>query len=430
MTDRLNPTGRSKTLEQTNDAVSCWSAAARGRPEWVLWGKAQPGEDQPAPAHPLLCHMLDVALVARRMLEDVSPRAAVRRLTETMQLPWEHTLSWITFFVALHDLGKASPAFQVKAPPMWPALNAIGFDLDPPQNPRYHGAIGVQWIAEALHGCGVDRLASVRFARAVAAHHGQFPSNAEALDPASGREAGRHPAWSNARREIVTALARVLGTQHAPTPSTRAANDHAFILLVAGLTAVADWIGSMSEVFTYQFPPDALEEYLDTAALRADQALERAAMGPPFPGSTRSFAELFAGFGFGQPWPLHQTAERVCTELDGPALIIVEAPMGEGKTEAALLIAEHSAHRNGHSGFFVGLPTQATANQMLGRVERFLERAHSGIRANLQLAHGGAALVERYQCLIRGYTTLTTRAASAQSVGSSTRSVRCSLRMQ
>src|SRR5262245_56859103 len=124
-------------------------------------------------------------------------------------------------------------------------------------------------------------------------------------------------------------------------------------------------------------------------------------MGPPFPGSARAFAQLFSGFGFGQPWPLNQTAERVAMELNESALVIVEAPMGEGKTEAALLIAEHSARRNGHSGLFIGLPTQATANQMLGRVELFLASARPGVRSNLHLAHGGAAVVERYARLIQ-----------------------------
>ncbi len=383
------------------NAVARWSTAAGGRPEWALWGKAKPGEVQSVPAHPLLCHMLDVALVARRMLDDIVPRSAVRRIAETTRTGRDDALAWVTFLVALHDLGKASPAFQIKALAMRPALDAIGFDLDPPGTPRYHGDIGVLWIAEELRRFGIDHLASIRLARAVAAHHGEFPPDAIALNSPGGREAGRHPAWSSARREIVAALGRILGAEDASPPAAQAANDHAFILLLAGLTAVADWIGSMAEVFKYEFPPDQLEIYARTAARRAGEALDRAAMGAPFQGSTRSFAELFAGFGFEQSWPLHQTAERICGELDRPALIIIEAPMGEGKTEAALLIAEHSASRNGHSGLFVGLPTQATANQMLGRVERFLEHAHPGVRANLQLTHGGAAVVERYACLIR-----------------------------
>ncbi len=388
--------------EAVSQTVMRWSAATEGRPEWALWGKARPGELQMAPAHPLLCHMLDVALVARCLLERVVPPSTGRRLAESLCLAPDDAVAWLAFLVALHDLGKASPGFQCKAEEMRPALDAAGFDLDPLRASRYHGDIGVQWIAEALQRHGIEHLASIRFARAVAAHHGEFPPDVIALDQAGAREAGRSPAWSNARAQIAADLFRVLSVSGRPLPAKQSAGDHAFIVLLAGLTAVADWIGSMAEVFAYEFPSLTLEDYAPLAASRASEALERAAMGGPFPGSVRGFGELFAGFGFGEPWPLHEAAERICRVTDWPALIIIEAAMGEGKTEAALLIAEQAASRNGHSGFFVGLPTQATANQMLSRVEQFLTRAHPGVRANLHLTHGGAAVAEQYAQLIRG----------------------------
>jgi len=386
-------------VEEEN--VERWREAVGNRPEWALWGKAQPGETTGSPAHPLLCHMLDVAFVARRMLEEVVPRCTVARLSDTLQVGLDGALAWLPFLVALHDLGKASPGFQMKAPAMRPVLLSVGFDLDPPDPCRYHGDIGVLWIAEVLQSVGFDHVTSTRLARAVAAHHGEFPKDAVALEQPGGREAGRNAAWSAARRDLSAVLARVLLREERNLPATDAVNDHGFVVLLAGLTSVADWIGSMAEVFAYEYPLSSLEDYAPVAAERAAQGLERAGMGAPFPGSLRSFAELFAGFGFRRPWPLHQIAERVAVELSRPALIIVEAPMGEGKTEAALLIAEQSAARNGHSGLFVGLPTQATANQMLGRVQRFLEQAHPDVPANLQLAHGGAAIVERYEKLIR-----------------------------
>lgn len=374
-----------------------WISAAQGRPEWSLWGKARPGIEQAAPAHPLICHMLDVGMVARRMLEYAVPRSTRRHLAEKLHMSDQDASAWIGFLVSLHDLGKASPAFQAKAPSMRPALEAVALDLDSPGSSRFHGEIGVQWIAQALEHAGLDRVAGWKYGRAVAAHHGEFPPDAVAGDRPGPREAGRAPAWSAARRRIADELARIMGLRAVPSPPSEAAASHALIVLLAGLTAVADWIGSIAEVFIYEFPPHSLDSYAPVARKRAEEALERAAMGPPFPGSERTFTELF---GFEQPFPLHRAVERVCAKLEGPALVIVEAPMGEGKTEAALLIAEHAAGRNGHSGLFVGLPTQATANQMLGRVHRFLERAHPGTPANLHLAHGGAGAVERYRRLI------------------------------
>src|SRR5690606_21306084 len=79
-------------------------------------------------------------------------------------------------------------------------------------------------------------------------------------------------------------------------------------------------------------------------------------------------------------------------------ILIVESTMGDGKTEAALLVTESLAPRLGHRGFFIGLPTQATSNQMLGRVEKFLRRVGRG-SINLHLVHGDAGLSEQYQRL-------------------------------
>jgi CRISPR-associated endonuclease/helicase Cas3 len=84
--------------------------------------------------------------------------------------------------------------------------------------------------------------------------------------------------------------------------------------------------------------------------------------------------------------------------LDGASLIVVEAPMGEGKTEAALLLYETLAAR-GATGLYFALPTQATSNQILGRVQRFLESAYPGEVHELHLVHGDAGLSERYERL-------------------------------
>jgi hypothetical protein len=62
--------------------------------------------------------------------------------------------------------------------------------------------------------------------------------------------------------------------------------------------------------------------------------------------------------------------------LSEPAAILIEAPMGEGKTEAALLLADRLAAAAGQRGFYFGLPTQATSNQLFTRVCEFLDQRY------------------------------------------------------
>jgi CRISPR-associated endonuclease/helicase Cas3 len=92
---------------------------------------------------------------------------------------------------------------------------------------------------------------------------------------------------------------------------------------------------------------------------------------------------------------------------------VVEAPMGEGKTEAALLLFDALAAR-GAEGLYFALPTQATANQILGRVEAYLARSFPGEVHGLHLVHGGAGISGRYE-------TLKDRAFSVRSVGDAAR---------
>jgi CRISPR-associated helicase Cas3 len=92
-------------------------------------------------------------------------------------------------------------------------------------------------------------------------------------------------------------------------------------------------------------------------------------------------------------------AVEAARAMGGAGLLIVEAPMGSGKTEAALLAAEVLAHESGAQGCFVALPTQATTDAMFGRVRSWLDRVPGG--ATLALAHGKAHLNDDYRGLVR-----------------------------
>ena len=100
--------------------------------------------------------------------------------------------------------------------------------------------------------------------------------------------------------------------------------------------------------------------------------------------------------------PLQVEVEGLAATLDGPALFIIEAPMGEGKTEAALLLAQALAFAVGYGGFYFALPTQATANQMLERLVAFLAGSLGTGTVNLQLMHGAAWLNPTAQQLRAG----------------------------
>lgn len=73
-----------------------------------------------------------------------------------------------------------------------------------------------------------------------------------------------------------------------------------------------------------------------------------------------------------------------------PGLFILEAPMGIGKTEAALAAAEILSAKCEKTGLFFGLPTQATANGIFERVARWAEQQSRDSVHGIGLVHGNA----------------------------------------
>jgi CRISPR-associated endonuclease/helicase Cas3 len=165
------------------------------------------------------------------------------------------------------------------------------------------------------------------------------------------------------------------------------------VIALAGLTAVADWLGSDASVFTYAQTPVSFDTYRTCSRERAELILDRAGWQRPREATPRTFEELFPGY---VPRSLQTELATALEQTHAPCLVIIESTMGDGKTEAALLVAESLAPRAGQAGLYVGLPTQATSNQMLGRVERFLDSTALG-RTNLHLVHGDAALSDQYR---------------------------------
>lgn len=103
-----------------------------------------------------------------------------------------------------------------------------------------------------------------------------------------------------------------------------------------------------------------------------------------------------------QPRPVQKAAYDAVTRAQDPRLLVIEAPMGEGKTEAALAAAEMLARRTGRGGVCVALPTMATTDAMFSRVISWLhhlptiEEDDDSLSKTVYLAHGNAALNQQF----------------------------------
>ncbi len=129
----------------------------------------------------------------------------------------------------------------------------------------------------------------------------------------------------------------------------------------------------------------------------ADQALDAIGWEPrtPLSPEPKSFEQVF-GFA---PRPLQQAVADALADVKEPAILLVEAPMGEGKTEAAFFAHLELQRRFGHRGLYVALPTKATGNAMFKRTLKFLRHQGTDRKLDLQLLHGATLLNDTFQNL-------------------------------
>jgi CRISPR-associated helicase Cas3 len=198
-----------------------------------------------------------------------------------------------------------------------------------------------------------------------------------------------------ARRELLTLSAKVSGVETWLVDMAGCDLHRPRELALSGLIVLADWIASNEALFPYASAA-FVDGYVERARHHAGNALSTIGWKRWCPGEADRKVDWFdRRFGFA-PNAVQRTAITAASASPAPGLMFIEAPMGVGKTEAALGVVETLASVKGLSGMFVGLPTQATSNQMFARTTRWLENLGPGTFV-VELAHGKAHQVEEYR---------------------------------
>jgi CRISPR-associated endonuclease Cas3-HD len=372
----LTGTGHEPQLRRTHEhgcAVMHSGVSSNGPTFWAKTVRNAQGEEVPGLS--VLDHCRNVGCVAEALIAALP--SAVRALLPV----------GAATLAALHDVGKITPGFQAKCS-------------------RWLGQDGLPKFATAELVLSVTDHALVSqyflqnnllpgaarpWAVAVGAHHGR-PKGRSARIPSGSPEAW--PDWASAHRARLAAdLLALFGELPSSSPDPCFDQHYSDLWLLAGLITVADWIGS-NETW---FPPD---HGLSTAAARRQAHRALAHIG--WPGGTlqaTGFSEAFA--------PGHHVCfepnslQTAAAELGRTAgTLIIEGPMGGGKTEAALFVAQQLIATGPNHGIYFALPTQVTSNRIHQRLERFLSRTLAG-EAPLRLAHGNAWLEDDFDLRLR-----------------------------
>ncbi|MBF9014133.1 MULTISPECIES: CRISPR-associated helicase Cas3' [unclassified Oceanispirochaeta] len=268
--------------------------------------------------------------------------------------------------VALHDIGKINPMFQEKIRRnMGCKRNShpdlINIDPDLEKNSSWHWGIS----QAALYGLG-------RFIPEIAGrHHGVSPEKV----PLPDDQITGGPPWQNLRNELISFEMDIFGKKWPVIKNDLSA------ALLSGLTTVSDWIASGSIFDNPDFADSKLTEQVKMAVNYAGFIKPKIKKG-------LSFTDVFSF----SPRPLQTSLIKI---VKTPGVYVLEAQMGQGKTEAALFAAYNMMEKGQGTGIYFALPTQLTSEKIHDRVDSFLNKIlEKQDRHNTLLLHGNAWLCE------------------------------------
>ena len=361
---------------------------------YKYWGKA----DKHNQYHPLPYHCLDVAAVGKVFLEK---NDALRKLlSQSLGLDDTTFITWQTFFLALHDVGKFSKEFQNLKPKLLQKLQHIEVDKG---YPIRHDCLGFLIWEDAIVKKLVDETGlnlpitdeyeregwkdSLNiWAKAVTGHHGQPPQEKNSAVKSHFSKADQI-ATQKFTQECIDLFLQDI-PKKLPTAKTFYANIKPISWWLAGITVISDWIGSNRTYFQYQSDSMPLAEYWEKLAIPgAHIALQKAEILPtPYTKFTSTAKLVNSILGTKIPTPL-QTLVSSISISNQPQLFILEDVTGAGKTEAAIILAHRLMSAGLADGFYIGLPTMATANAMYERMAKVYQSLFIE-KASLILAHG------------------------------------------
>lgn len=365
---------------------------------FCYWGKAKPESVHSAQYHLLVYHSLDVAAVGVAYLKQ-NP-AFMKACCSLLRCSEPAFLSWAAFFLAMHDLGKFSFTFQAQRSDLARLLEQEPGVLRAGQ--ERHDTLGYWLWDDLTHESDLLRTLGFRLSkrtphdmkywlRAVCGHHGTPPKSRGPVDYFFTRQD------KQAATEFITAIAGFLLNDEARAIPLVEDGDfeEASTMLswwFAGLAVLADWLGSNTRYFPYRSKPRDLHAYWRHTQRRAQKALLAADVLPVAIAAGKSLQDFFPYIQLASP--LQQWAATVALPMS-PQIHLLEDVTGAGKTEAAMMLTYRLMAQGAAQGFFIGLPTMATANAMYGRVAEVYQKLFDG-NASLALGHGFKELVARF----------------------------------
>jgi len=391
----------------------------------ALWAKKH-NENGRSLWLPLTVHLMDAKNVINYLFNhwlNDKQRLFLRRGLNKGELVSEEEIQKLVKFLGyIHDIGKATPIFQVKKSysfnrdddldyALLENLLRQGFvDLDSEifedTNKNPHALAG----EVLLNKYGVsDSIGAI-----IGGHHGKPAHKAPIKNIAEytkhywqsdGIDEEKMSRWQQVQKGLLAEGLKQAGYQDITELPKKIKKPQA--ILLEGLLIMADWLASSEYLDNAHqqplFPLILLEEGIDDLDLqeRFQNAMITWGLNDQWqaPKVEDGLALYQKRWHFDHPRLVQAKMTEAIGNLSEPGIVIIEAPMGIGKTEISLAAAEQLAGQTGQTGVFIGLPTQATTNAMFARVKEWVTSLakEEGANFDIRLQHGKAIFNKEYR---------------------------------
>lgn len=346
------------------------------------WGKTvrETGE----PGISVYQHSLAAKFVCQELLKYLLP--------ETKQLIKAKYAPELT---ALHDIGKIDLHFQQQCPKWMETYGFQALDL----GKVFHQNISQRWLMDEKLG---------KFSWVAGWHHGTLDHLGI---PPGMTEYDSYSTFGDLKQSFFNDISDKSIFQEMCADTLKLIpGDESYVgnfttlMALTGLVSISDWIASDEKYF----PPGKKDMTDKEIKERAKVAVDDIGFSFPEFVSGLSFGEIFAD-GSGNPMKPNAFQEAIggisCKPGD---VVIMEAPMGMGKTEAALMLAYRLSVEGRNRGIYFALPTQLTSNKIFDRFSQFIAKVSTG-RSNsvIKLAHSASWLNDKKSIMEISHRELT-----------------------
>jgi CRISPR-associated endonuclease/helicase Cas3 len=385
-----------------------------------LWGKKDLDVSGQLLWLPLVQHMIDTRNVMGLLWEHWLSVSQKQLLTKAVGNA-EGAKKIALFLAAVHDIGKATPVFQIKKSyqnsdeldqRLIEKMVRSGFEnlnnlylTDMNKLPHALAGAYILWknkipenlvaIVSGHHGKPADSLHSIKELRDNYEKHLYQNQNLES--PIA-------QLWESTHQELLHFDMTISDLDDEDLADVAKITAKSVQVVYEGLLIMADWMASN----TAYFPLQSIDSDFHDNAMFQNTRVEEAwwkiskdikSLDLDWPGDYASAESIITErFGFG-PRQVQTKILQQIQQAQEPGIYIIEAPMGIGKTEIALSAAEILSEKFKTNGMFFGLPTMSTADGIFKRIENWLKRTDRYDTKSLRLIHSKSQFNEDFEKL-------------------------------